>query len=81
MFNKKIYTKKCVNCGKEYKTTSVRSLTCGRQCGYQHQRKEEKKKRNVRTSSNSALNDVLKKANEAGMSYGKYVAMAESEEK
>lgn len=38
---------------------------------------EEKigKKRSVKTCRNSTLDNVLGKAREAGMSYGKYVAM------
>lgn len=32
MLNSKVYTKKCVICGKEYKSISVRALTCGKQC-------------------------------------------------
>ena len=31
MLNSKVYTKKCVICGKEYKSISVRALTCGKQ--------------------------------------------------
>ena len=38
---------------------------------------EEKigKKRSIKTCRNSTLDDVLGKAREAGLSYGKYVAM------
>lgn len=75
MLNSKVYTKKCVICGKEYKSISVRALTCGKDCRNEYRRRKDREKRSVKTCRNSTLDDVLGKAREAGMSYGKYVAM------
>ena len=77
MLNSKIYTKKCIICGKIYESISARALTCGKQCRNEYHRRKDREKRSVKTCRNSTLDDVLKKAREAGMSYGKYVAMAE----
>ena len=77
MLNSKVYTKKCVICGKEYKSISVRALTCGKDCRNEYRRRKDREKRSVKTCRNSTLDDVLKKAREAGMSYGKYVATVE----
>ena len=75
MLNSKVYTKKCVICGKEYKSISVRALTCGKDCRNEYRRRKDREKRSVKTCRNSTLDNVLGKAREAGMSYGKYVAM------
>ena len=75
MLNSKVYTKKCVICGKEYKSISVRALTCGKDCRNEYRRRKDREKRSAKTCRNSTLDDVLRKAREAGMSYGKYVAM------
>jgi hypothetical protein len=77
MLNSKVYTKKCVICGKEYKSISVRALTCGKECRNEYHRRKYRKKRSIKTCRNSTLDDVLGKAREAGVSYGKYVAMME----
>ena len=74
MLNSKVYTKKCVICGKEYKSISVRALTCGKDCRNAYNR-EKRREQREKTHSNGNLNDVLEKAREAGLSYGKYVAM------
>lgn len=77
MLNSKVYIKKCVICGKTYESTSARALTCGKPCRNEYQRRKDREKKSVKTCRNSTLDDVLRKAREAGMSYGKYVAMAE----
>lgn len=77
MLNSKVYTKKCVICGKEYKSISVRALTCGKDCRNEYRRRKDREKRSAKTCRNSTLDDVLRKAREAGMSYGKYVATVE----
>ena len=68
MLNSKVYTKKCVICGKEYKSISVRALTCGKQCRNEYRRRKDREKRSVKTCRNSTLDDVLGKAREAGVS-------------
>lgn len=77
MLNSNIYTKKCIICGKIYESISARALTCGKQCRNEYHRRKDREKRSVKTCRNSTLDDVLKKAREAGMSYGKYVATVE----
>ena len=32
MLNNKVYTKKCIICGKLFETICVRALTCGKDC-------------------------------------------------
>lgn len=81
MLNSKVYTKKCVICGKEYKSISVRTLTCGKDCRNEYRRRKDREKRSAKTCRNSTLDDVLRKAREAGMSYGKYVAMMDGTQK
>lgn len=44
MLNSKVYTKKCVICGKEYKSISVRALTCGKQCRNEYHRRNIEKR-------------------------------------
>ena len=97
MLNDKVYTKKCIICGKSFETICGRALTCGKDCrnAYNrekrreqrekthnngnlndvYRRRKDREKRSVKTCRNSTLDDVLGKAREAGMSYGKYVAM------
>ena len=75
MLNSKVYTKKCVICGKEYKSISVRALTCGKQCRNEYHRRKYREKRSIKTCNNNSISEVLEKAREAGLSYGKYVAM------
>ena len=81
MLNSKVYTKKCVICGKEYKSISVRALTCGKDCRNEYRRRKDREKRSAKTCRNSTLDDVFRKAREAGMSYGKYVAMMDGTQK
>ena len=81
MLNSKVYTKKCVICGKEYKSISVRALTCGKDCRNEYRRRKDREKRSAKTCRNSTLDDVLRKAREAWMSYGKYVAMMDGTQK
>lgn len=81
MLNSNVYTKKCVICGKEYKSISVRALTCGKDCRNEYRRRKDREKRSAKTCRNSTLDDVLRKAREAGMSYGKYVAMMDGTQK
>lgn len=80
MLNSKVYTKKCVICGKEYKSISVRALTCGKQCRNEYHRRKYREKRSIKTCNNNSISEVLEKAREAGMSYGKYVAMEDKKE-
>ena len=75
MLNSKVYTKKCVICGKEYKSISVRALTCGKQCRNEYHRRKYREKRSIKTCNNNSISEVLEKAREAGMSYVKYAAM------
>ena len=49
MLNSKVYTKKCVICGKEYKSISVRALTCGKDCRNEYRRRKDREKRSVKT--------------------------------
>lgn len=42
---------------------------------------EKTERRSAKTCRNSTLDDVLRKAREAGMSYGKYVAMMDGTQK
>ena len=76
MLNSKVYIKKCVICGKTYESISARALTCGKPCRNERNRKIHEERRN-QTHNNSDISSVLEKTREAGMSYGKYVAMAE----
>jgi hypothetical protein len=80
ILNSKVYTKKCVICGKEYKSISVRALTCGKQCRDEYHRRKYREDRSVKTCNNNSISEVLEKAREAGMSYGKYVAMEDKKE-
>ena len=77
VLNSKEYIKKCVICGKTYESISARALTCGKPCRNEYHRRKDREKRSVKTCRNSTLDDVLRKAREAGMSYGKYVATVE----
>lgn len=45
MLNSKVYTKKCVICGKEYKSISVRALTCGKDCRNEYRRRKDREKK------------------------------------
>lgn len=74
MLNDKVYTKKCIICGKSFETICGRALTCGKDCRNAYNR-EKRREQREKTHSNGNLNDVLEKARKAGMSYGKYVAM------
>lgn len=74
MLNNKVYTKKCIICGKSFETICGRALTCGKDCRNTYNR-EKRREQREKTHSNGNLNDVLEKAREAGVSYGKYVAM------
>ena len=76
MFNRKTYVKKCIICGKNFETLCGRALTCGKECRNAYNRVRYKAQRNSIKKDNN-LDDVLKKAKEAGMSYGKYVATVE----
>lgn len=77
--------KECEICGREFKASSVRCKYCP-QCGkdvrngtfksneayaQERARKSAVKRAN---ESEKAINDILLKAQEAGMSYGKYVS-------
>ena len=75
MLNNKVYTKKCIICGKLFETICGRALTCGKDCRNEYRRRKDREKRSIKTCRNSTLDDVLGKAREAGVSYGKYVAM------
>lgn len=74
MLNDKVYTKKCIICGKSFETICGRALTCGKYCRNTYNR-EKRREQREKTHINGNLNDVLEKARKAGMSYGKYVAM------
>ena len=74
MLNDKVYTKKCIICGKSFETICGRALTCGKDCRNAYNR-EKRRKKKEKTHNNGNLNDVLEKARKVGMSYGKYVAM------
>ena len=74
MLNDKVYTKKCIICGKSFETICGRALTCGKDCRNTYNR-EKRREQREKTHINGNLNDVLEKARKAGMSYGKYVAM------
>lgn len=74
MLNNKVYTKKCIICGKPFETICGRALTCGKDCRNAYNR-EKRREQREKTHSNGNLDDVLKKARKAGLSYGKYVAM------
>ena len=74
MLNDKVYTKKCIICGKSFETICGRALTCGKDCRNAYTR-EKRREQREKTHNNGNLNDVLEKARKVGMSYGKYVAM------
>ena len=74
MLNDKVYTKKCIICGKSFETICGRALTCGKDCRNAYNREKLREQRE-KTHNNGNLNDVLEKARKVGMSYGKYVAM------
>lgn len=76
VFVRKTYKKQCIICGKEFETIAAAALTCGKQCRNERNRKIHEERRN-QTHNNSDISSVLEKAREAGMSYGKYIAMAE----
>ena len=70
---------KCVICGKAFIYNSGRKITCSDKCSaernristveYQRQQRRKKKK------AKSTLLEIQKKAREAGMSYGMYMAV------
>ena len=74
MLNDKVYTKKCIICGKSFETICGRALTGGKDCRNAYNR-EKRREQREKTHNNGNLNDVLEKARKVGMSYGKYVAM------
>ena len=78
---KKEYFKKCMICGKDFKTFYPRVIVCSEKCRkeykkrdkairYQREKNEKIKYRNNRKS----IVDIAAKANKIGISYGEYVA-------
>ena len=79
----------CQVCGKEFEITGSRRKYCSKKCsekGYRidqnrrskerNQREREKRQRTAgRTKKLSPLDEVARKAREAGMTYGQYVAL------
>lgn len=77
MFGKILYQKQCIVCGRQYETTSFRGQTCGSACARIKQNAYEREKyrqKRRKCLEKNTLSGVAKKAKEAGMSYGEYVA-------
>ena len=73
----------CDWCKKEYLASNRNSKYCCIDCKNSNRKERsnilsrqryEKQKRNMKTRNNNMLTEISKKAREAGMSYGQYVA-------
>lgn len=77
--------RKCIICGKIFKPYAANQRTCSKDCSqkqYRERRNEYEKIRRGETNKTmleiqkrSDLNAAIKKANELGISYGKYKAL------
>lgn len=80
-----MHNKKCKLCGKPFLTANLNTKYCSPDCKkearkrMEHQRWEDEKGRRCRKKP-STLSETNRLAREAGMSYGKYIAMKYMEE-
>ena len=78
----KLKTMKCPVCGKEFKQIRGNQIVCSSICRKKRTKEMERKGRTGTVKKRTkqvrkSLIDIEKEAKEAGMSYGKYVAMIE----
>lgn len=65
--------KTCPECGKTFVTTNPDRKYCSFECGRQHANEVRREKRNPKVKD-ADIREIVRRANEMGVSYGEYVA-------
>ncbi len=94
----KEYEKVCLECGKVYMAKRCDSVTCGRECNYERNRKRvrekgaayrakyraerllQEEKAKQKKKKIESIDQIQKKAQAMGMSYGRYLAYMQMQE-
>lgn len=84
-FDVNLKEKECVMCKKPYIPSRASQLYCTDECRNEQKRIRSKefreKQKATKKNKKKSLRTIATEARKAGMSYGKYVAMLEMEEK